>query len=238
MVVSQRSPQIRRIKTKKCVGRLILRCNTDKTKQKDSRKNVQERETRGNYNNTCGAQDPRIRHFIFVLAGNGPKSAHKPQNKVYYRYGNTRHVKLKSTTIENLLSFENSEFNFKEYNVIVGPNNSGKTNLLRILKLLASENLSIFGITQQMRLRQGKESQIKLTIETTDQEIKMLLQVLLNKHIDSEEIPDSWKRLTIILNWPALGNNLTPNNVILYFQNKVAVIANFGEHIIFYCPFT
>ena len=164
------------------------------------------------------------------------KSAHEPQNKVYYRCGNTRHVKLKSVTIENLLSFENSEFNFKEYNVIVGPNNSGKTNLLRILKLLASENLSIFGITQQMRLRQGKESQIKLTIETTDQEVKMLLQALLNKHIDSGEIHDSWKHLTIILNWPALGNNLIPDNVILYFQNKVAVIANFDGHTIFYCP--
>ena len=163
-------------------------------------------------------------------------SAHGPQNKVYYRYGNTRYVKLKSITIENLLSFENSEFNFKEYNVIVGPNNAGKTNLLRILKLLASEDLSMFGITQKMRLRQDKESQIKLAIETTDQEIKMLLQVLLSKHIDSGEIPDSWKHLTIILNWPALGNNLIPNNVILYFQNKVAVIATFGEHIIFYCP--
>ena len=30
--------------TKKCVDRLIVRCNTDKTKQKDSQKNVQERE--------------------------------------------------------------------------------------------------------------------------------------------------------------------------------------------------
>ena len=181
MVVSQRSPQIRRIKPKNAW--VVSSSDATRTRQnrKIPEKNVQERETRGNYNNTCGAQDPRIRHFIFVLAGNGPKSAHKPQNKVYYRYGNTRHVKLKSITIENLLSFENSEFNFKEYNVIVGPNNSGKTNLLRILKLLASENLSIFGITQQMRLRQGKESQIKLTIETTDQEIKMLLQVLLKQ---------------------------------------------------------
>ena len=58
-------------------------------------------------------------------------------------------MRLKSITIENLRSFENSEFSFKEYNVIVGSNNSGKTNLLRILRMLTSGELLSLGITQE-----------------------------------------------------------------------------------------
>ena len=60
-------------------------------------------------------------------------------------------MKLKSTAIENLRSFENSEFNFEEYNVMVGPNNSGKTSLLRILKALVSGEFLNLGITQETK---------------------------------------------------------------------------------------
>ena len=67
-------------------------------------------------------------------------------------------MKLKSITIENLRSFENSEFNFEEYNVIVGPNNSGKTNLLRILKTLASSEFLNLSITREIKFDQGKKN--------------------------------------------------------------------------------
>ena len=66
-------------------------------------------------------------------------------------------MKIESITIENLLSFNKSEFSFVDYNVIVGPNNSGKTNLLRILKMLTSNELLNLGITQEMKLKQGKK---------------------------------------------------------------------------------
>ena len=66
-------------------------------------------------------------------------------------------MKLKSTTIENLRSLENSEFNFEEYNAIVGPNNSGKTSLLRILKMPVSSEFLNLGITQEIKLDQGKK---------------------------------------------------------------------------------
>ena len=66
-------------------------------------------------------------------------------------------MKLKGITIENLRSFENSEFNFEEYNVIVGPNNFGKTNLLRILKTLVSSDFLNLGITQETKFDQGKK---------------------------------------------------------------------------------
>ena len=118
-MVSQSSSQIRHIKPKNTW--VVISSDTTWTRQniKILEKRTRKKKTYGDHNNIRGAQDPCIQHFIFVPTENEPKSAHEPQNKVYYRYGNTRYMKLKSITIENLLSFENSEFNFKEYNVIV-----------------------------------------------------------------------------------------------------------------------
>ena len=81
-----------------------------------------------------------------------------PQNNAYCHYGNARGMKPKSTTIENLRSFENSGFNFEGCNVTVGPSNSGKTNLLRILKMPASGEFLNLGITQEIKLDQGKKN--------------------------------------------------------------------------------
>ena len=72
-------------------------------------------------------------------------------------YSNTRYMRLKGTTIGNLRSFENGEFNFEGYNVTVGPNNSGKTSPLRILKMLASGEFLNLGITQEIKFDQGKK---------------------------------------------------------------------------------
>ena len=155
---------------------------------------------------------------------------------VYYYSNGTRDVKLKSITIKNLRSFENSEFSFEEYNVIVGPNNSGKTNLLRILKMLASNEFLNLRIMREIKFEQGKKSLVKLTVETTDLETKMILQALMHKNIESEKIPKSWKQLTIILRWPDLGDDAAPDNVTFYFQNGVAVTFHFAGHMIFYCP--
>ena len=66
-------------------------------------------------------------------------------------------MKPKSTAIENLRSFENGGFNFEEYNVIVGPNNSGKTSPLRVLKTLASSEFLNLSITQEIKFDQGKK---------------------------------------------------------------------------------
>ena len=64
----------------------------------------------------------------------------------------------------------------------------------------------------------------------------MILQALTYRHVESEKIPKSWKRLTIILGWPDLGDGLAPDNVTFYFQNGAAVTFHFARHIICYCP--
>ena len=144
-------------------------------------------------------------------------------------------MKIKRITIENLLSFKKSVFNFKKYNVIVGPNNSGKTNLLRILTMLRRGNLLGLKITQKMKYEEGKKSQIKLEIEITDKEIRLILQAMLNQYISPETPLGSWKNFTIMLNWSNLGNNLSTEKIILYFQNGIAIALGYIKHHIFYC---
>ena len=143
-------------------------------------------------------------------------------------------MKIRRITIENLLSFKKSEFNFKEYNVIVGPNNSGKTNLLRILTLLTANNLLGLKITQKMKYEERKKSQIKLEIELANNEIRLILQAMLNQYIDRETSLESWKNFTLMLSWSNLGNNLTPEKATLYFQNGTTIILTYNMHHIFY----
>ena len=64
----------------------------------------------------------------------------------------------------------------------------------------------------------------------------MILQALTYRHVESEKIPKSWKRLTVILGWPDLGDGLAPDNVTFYCQNGAAVTFHFARHIICYCP--
>ena len=145
-------------------------------------------------------------------------------------------MKLKSITIENLRSFENSGFNFEGYNVTVGPNNSGKTSPLRILKMPVSSEFLNLSITPEIKFDQGKKPPVKLTVETTDLETRMILQALMYRHVEPEEIPKSWKRLTVILGWPDLGDGLAPDSVTFYFQNGAAATFHFARRIICYCP--
>ena len=95
-------------------------------------------------------------------------------------------MKIESITIENLLSFNKSKFNFVDYNVIVGPNNSGKTNLLRILKMLTMDDLLTPRITQEMKHEKGEKSQVRLAIAATNVEIRMILQAMIDKYIDPQ----------------------------------------------------
>ena len=65
-------------------------------------------------------------------------------------------MRIESITIKNLLSFKDAKFNFKKYNVIVGPNNAGKTNLVRILRALVFGDLVNFNLSQEMRYNDAR----------------------------------------------------------------------------------
>ncbi len=45
-------------------------------------------------------------------------------------------MQIKKLSVMNFKSFKELNFNFKKINIILGPNNSGKSNLFRFLLLL------------------------------------------------------------------------------------------------------
>ena len=49
---------------------------------------------------------------------------------------NVHSITIKNINISNFKSFQNLNFDFKKVNIILGPNNSGKSNILRLLLLL------------------------------------------------------------------------------------------------------
>ena len=143
-------------------------------------------------------------------------------------------MRIESITIKNLLSFKDSRFNFSQYNVIVGPNNAGKTNLVRILKALVDSKLMNFSLIQKMKYGDGMKSQIQLTIETTDKEAWLIMQALIDKDIEQEVDLRSWKNFTIGLSWHLLDTNNFEEPLIIYFQNHVVVFIVADKHYISY----
>lgn len=118
--------------------------------------------------------------------------------------------------------------------MIVGPNNAGKTNLLRILQALVNSDLADFRLIQKMKYSKSKKSQIRLTVETTDEETRMLMQTLIDRDIKQETDLNSWKNFTIALSWRRLDTNNPEEPIIIYFQNRTVMAVSSGEHRISY----
>lgn len=143
-------------------------------------------------------------------------------------------MRIESVTIKNLLSFEDAKFNFKKYNVIVGPNNAGKTNLVRILQALVHSNLTDFGLIQEMKHVEGGKPQIQLAVEATNEETRLIMQALINMGIDRETDLSSWKNFTIGFSWRLLSVNYPTGPIIVYFQNHTIVSIDSGWHYVSY----
>jgi len=138
--------------------------------------------------------------------------------------------------IENLYSFKTAEFRFNEYNVVVGTNNVGKTNLVRLFQKLVSEiNLNYFKINKKIKLDPNKSSQLKLSIFLNNFETKILLQALFKKDIESDSFEDSIRELTVIINWSdILNEEPLPINIIYYFKNGLTIASSFGKNVVFH----
>ena len=146
-------------------------------------------------------------------------------------------MQIESITIKNLLSFKDAKFNFKKYNVIVGPNNAGKTNLVRILQALVNANLADFNTIKTMKHDPEAKSEIRLAVETTDEETRLFMQALLDKNIKQETDLSSWRNFAIGLGWRLFDTSYHEPSIIVYFQNRTVVSTHPSEHYIsYYAP--
>lgn len=142
---------------------------------------------------------------------------------------------IKSIHIQNLLSFVDAEFQFDQFNVIVGTNNSGKTNLVRILKLLFdSDSLDNFRLENKIKFDNNKNSRISLRLEFTDKEIKLLLRTIFGRDVTETNFSSIVKNLHVILNWnDVINDESTPNFVMYSFENGFTIIEGRGKQIVF-----
>jgi len=133
---------------------------------------------------------------------------------------------IENISIQNIYSFEDAHFSFDRYNVIVGANNVGKTNLIRVLNLLRNAAiLDEIRLPKRLKLNDGKTSQLSITFHFNDEEIQLILQTFFKKIINQKEFPDSLKILEVKINWVDLvSDNARPIHVIYRFKNDLTII--------------
>lgn len=138
--------------------------------------------------------------------------------------------------VNNLYSYSELEVEFDKYNLIVGPNNSGKTNILRIIDLIKKNDvpLSIFPLEKRLKLDIEKHTLISLSITLSDKEFKLLAELLFNKNIDVQSFPEEIKSLQIIVDWEHVVNDvLNPQKIFCRFGNGLT-FWGVNQSVVFY----
>ena len=127
-------------------------------------------------------------------------------------------MKIISFGIKNLYSFECEKIDFDSFNIIVGPNGGGKTNIIRSLKKIINrsnvnnekinndddatkpitlpassfktklDNLSYSTITSDVKLDREKKSTIMLNLLLSKEELKLLFEFIFKQNIEIEKI--------------------------------------------------
>jgi AAA15 family ATPase/GTPase len=87
-------------------------------------------------------------------------------------------VRIDEIEVGNILTYEKGTIPFESYNVIVGPNASGKTNIIRILDLIRSSSSN--GITdkrlnRKIKLNKNRRSFLKIKVTLSASETRILL---------------------------------------------------------------
>ena len=109
---------------------------------------------------------------------------------------------LKRVIIKNILSFKHADLPFDTYTVIVGPNNSGKTNLLRILDMISkNENLEYLQLDKEQKLDPDAPSEITLMLDLDESEVKMVFQCILGLDYQVNAVSETLRRLAITIFW-------------------------------------
>jgi len=136
-------------------------------------------------------------------------------------------MKIRSLQIKNLYSYRDTKFNFGDYNVIVGRNASGKTNLIRILKLLLSHTwFQGVSVANYLRFNTHLGSTIRVELEFSKNEIKLLLDSIVKRDTSLEEFDsyyEDYKSASLIIYWKPTFDpaGVTPDFIAIWFRGGI-----------------
>jgi hypothetical protein len=137
-------------------------------------------------------------------------------------------MKIRRIVINNYLSFKRSEIIFEDYNLIIGQNASGKTNIRRTLELLCGNDLGPnlrrlegLRINPDSVLDKYKPTCIAIELLLSNNEAKMLFQILFKRPTSNIRCANL-RKVIIILNWED-NRNPIPNKIFLIIANSVVI---------------
>lgn len=142
-------------------------------------------------------------------------------------------MRIKRIRVVNLFSFRRAQFSFEDYNIIVGKNGSGKSNLLRVLEMLRIGQESrdwntLIGIErlplpETTRLDANLPSSITLECVFSEQEIQAVLMLITHSPIDPP-FHDHVKNITIEIRWKdSLLDGESPSYVAMTLGNGMSL---------------
>ena len=134
------------------------------------------------------------------------------------------------------MSYVDTTFDLRQNNVIVGPNNSGKTNLLRILRMMQSDDLIEYLKLPAESRHKNTTSQLSFHLELTDTESKNLEQMIFNDLLERQKPNPSFSKIQIVMTWlrqEADGEEV-PDEVILRISNGITIVHRREGHSVFY----
>lgn len=143
-------------------------------------------------------------------------------------------MKFQEVYFKNLLSFEEVIIKLDQTNIIVGPNNSGKTNILRILDFLSNGTvpLSVLRLPKNLKRDQRIGSVIGMELELSKDEAIMLFQFIFQREI-TEAIPANLCKLKILIRWDnIIDDEANSDHIIIRFDNSLTAIGS--EHLKFF----
>jgi predicted ATPase len=142
---------------------------------------------------------------------------------------------IKKINIQNIFSYEDATFHFEKYNVIVGANNAGKTNFVRILDMISkSSDLNYTELYRNDKLNDSHSAQISLTIELTNEETKHIFQTITGQFINSMDFSKELKIFDVIIYWGNIVQDVShPNLILLKFHSGLTIIMQGSLNISF-----
>lgn len=132
---------------------------------------------------------------------------------------------------QNIFSYSEFKINLNKYNLVVGANNSGKTNILRILNFLCADNpLYVLCLPRRFKLEPNKPTVISFKLLMSNFEAKVFFEYMFRREITITEFPEIIRSFSILITWgESVSDYGSSPTVICRFDNGLTYNSKGGR---------